>query len=582
MSSSARKLSHQELILLYRIYQQESTLFQLFPEVIRLIRAGEPCLTVLQRKFGFSSKDINRLQQIACPEIEFRNFLLRLQQQALITSEETQPPQTRENKNAIVSIGGVFVILLVCVSLWVMRETESPIDSDTPQTSSETPDTKETISPDLSFEKNLESLLTSGLTEKKAGNKEQAKKLFQDVLTQRPKHLKANFQMGQLLLAEKQYELAYPFFKQVIESDDSAPEDLVAKATASYLLNHLEWAEQFALKAISALPDHQELLTLLGHIQWALGKEKESIAFFEKAYQLGETDPQVLILLAETYWKQERLEQAMKPLQQLLLQHPEDPVALKILAQIEMAQGKSVEGVARLEKVTLQGPQNFSSLSLLVKGLRESGQWDKALSILEPYVTMHLQDSLAMNLYGEVLVEKGDTEKALEAFEKACEIQKENIRAQINRAILLEENKQFDKALSIYDLCLQIDPKSEIVHYNRAWILLQMEKFELAESAIESMEKQFPASSLTRLGLKNFAEHYYAKKDFEQAQVYFSRLIELQEDDEEALLRYGMSALKNKQYEDVRQSFEKLLRLNPEHPKKDLLEQVLNSLEKNK
>ncbi|MEK7483085.1 MAG: tetratricopeptide repeat protein, partial [Planctomycetota bacterium] len=294
MNPLDRKISQKELLLFYQIYQKESTSFQLFPEAIRLIRTGEPCFNVLQRKFGFTPKDIERFQRAPCPPDEFRNFLIRLQQQSLITQDEIQnEPVIPPKKSTVPVLTGV-ITLLVCLSLWVFRENRSTSESDESdeshvitdpdpseiKKSEDSKTTPENTTKPSVLAKNKETLLLTGLQAQEEGKPEEAKKAFQELLTQQPNHLKANFQMGKVFLAEKQYESAYTFFNRVIQSDDNAPEDLQSKAYACYILNHLEWGERFALQALPHLPKNRELLTVLGKIQWALGKEKESFELF--------------------------------------------------------------------------------------------------------------------------------------------------------------------------------------------------------------------------------------------------------------------------------------------------------------
>lgn len=561
MKSQDLKLSRLDLLLLFYHYQRESTSFPLYPEVIRLIRGGENVQAVLQKKLGLTPKSIQQLRQFQGSQEDFPQFLTQLNKMGLLSPEEVQSYLTpvkplKTNPWGILAM--TIVVLISGVYLFQGDSTEEVHDS------SENLPEKDVVSTTDSTTKNK----ASGTDSNSALNAQ---------------HLEEAFKTGKLLLNEKRYEEAYPHLKKVIDLEDPTGKYYVEKATACFLLNKLEWGEHFAAQALKNGEETAALFKIWGQILLAQEKNAEGLAHLEKSLSLEQKDPDILMLLAETYRKSDQHEKALLYLQQFLQLYPEEITALKIQARILIAQGKEEESAPLLEKI-IQNEEKPDPefLSLLTDHYRKKGELESAKKVVEKALQQRPEDADLLNLSGEILEQLGQIEVAMERFKLACKLDPESVRAQLNCAAIFQIQKKEEEALKIYEVCLDKNPNLELARYNRFILWMKQEKNDQALTDLAYLEKQFPRHPLTIQALHLLGAKQYSQKEYEQSQNTFEKILKIQNNDEEALLRHGMCALKLKRYDLVLDDFEYLLQLNPQHPKKALLEQILQSFETSK
>ncbi len=140
-------------------------------------------------------------------------------------------------------------------------------------------------------------------------------------------------------------------------------------------------------------------------------------------------------------------------------------------------------------------------------------------------------------------------------------------------AVVLTQQEKFDQALALLDELEQLEPDSVMVHTNRSIILAKMGKIEEAEAEkVKATVKTFRQKSKEKSLEKQQQElEGQKKKEREQRAQMFYQVLEIDPDDEVALLGLGEFFWDEKQYHRARGYLQQLVEKHPKISKGYLL-----------
>ena len=333
----------------------------------------------------------------------------------------------------------------------------------------------------------IEQALQQGIEAHKAGQIQEADRLYTAILNAQPKHADANHNMGVLAVGVGKVEQALPFFKTALEANP---------ATA-----------QFWLSYIDALIKLDKLIAAQGMLDQAKSKGAKGDGFDKLEQRLKDAgqepleanqiasepqpkQPNILdtlkldqaIKLAKKKSKDGSLEEAKRIYQDILTKFPKNKRAsdeLKGLAGRPVGKASKVQDapkgelqslmtlynkgqlalvVEHAQVLTKQYPAAFAVWNLMGVSAAQIGQLDQAIFAFKRVLAIQPDNASGYNNMGNALKEQGKLEEAVEAYNKALAIKPDNASAYNNMGNALTEQGKLEEAIKAYNKALAIKP----------------------------------------------------------------------------------------------------------------------------
>ena len=361
----------------------------------------------------------------------------------------------------------------------------------------------------------IDQALQQGIEAHKAGQVQEADRLYTAILKAQPKHPDANHNMGVLAVGVGKVQEALPFFKTALE---------VNPATAQFWLSYID-----ALIKLEKLADAKAVL----HQAKSKGAKGDGFNKLEQRLQVAGQEPQKAkqiasepqpqqpnildslkldqaVSLAKKKSKDGSPEEAKRIYQDILVKFPknkrandgikalagrpvskaskiQDPPQDQLQAVINFySQGQLQQALAQAEALLQQFPQSailFNIQGAVLKGLRQLNAsveaYNKAIAIKPDYAEAH-------NNMGNALQDQRKLEEAIEAYNKALAIKPDYADAYNNMGNALKEQGKLEEAIQAFNKAIAIKPDFAEAYNNMGNALKDQGKL---EEAIEAYNK---------------------------------------------------------------------------------------------
>ena len=296
------------------------------------------------------------------------------------------------------------------------------------------------------------------LAKKKAkeGAPENAKRIYQDILTKFPKNKRASDGLKGLTggTADK--------FSQMGD---------LSKYQLETLINlHSEGQFQQALKQATTLlqrfPNSSLLLNICGIIYKGLGKLDESIEAFTKALAIKPDFAEAYNNKGNTLIKQDKLDESIEAFTKALEIKPEFAEAYNNMGNALQKQGKLHKSIEAFTKALAIKPGYAEAFYNMGNALQEQGKLEKAIKAYNEVLAIKPNYADAYNNMGNALKDQGKLEEAIEAHNKALAIKPNNAKAYNNIGNALKDQSKLEEAVEAYNKALTIKPDYDEAYYN--------------------------------------------------------------------------------------------------------------------
>ena len=373
----------------------------------------------------------------------------------------------------------------------------------------------------------IDQALRQAIEAHKAGQLQEADRLYTAILKAQPKHPDANHNMGILAVEVGKVQEALPFFKIALIANPNTAQFWLsyidalikleqwtdAKAVLDQakskgangdefdkLEQRLRNVEQEAPEAseigAKALPQQQNVLDSL-KLDQAISLAKKKI----KEGHPGEAARIYLDILA-MFPRNKRASNGLKGLagksvgKASKVQGPPKDQVQSLLALYEKGQLPLV--VERAESLTKQYPKAFVVWNLMGASAAQLGQLDQAILAFKKVLAIRPDKADAHYNMGLALKELGRVEEALQAYSKALAIKPDYAEAYNNMGNALREQDKLQEAIQAFNKALTIKPDYAEAHNNIGISLREQGKL---QESIQAHDKA--------LGIKpNYAEAY--------------------------------------------------------------------------
>jgi tetratricopeptide (TPR) repeat protein len=240
---------------------------------------------------------------------------------------------------------------------------------------------------------------------------------------------------------------------------------------------------------------------------------------------------------AHSLQKQGRPKEAERLYREVLSAQGDNLIALNLLGALCVNSGRAQEAAGLIRRALRIKPNDSQALANLALAHRELGDVTAAIDCLEKSLSIKRNNPAALNSLANLLRESGDIRGALPLYREAVTQAPEYVEAWCNIAALFREQNDYPSAEEAARRALTLDQDKAEVHFQLAEICRLRSDFTAAVEHYELALKRRTDYSEAMLGLA----HSYRESDRpEQAQAVLQRLLDLRDDNAEALSAMGV------------------------------------------
>lgn len=370
--------------------------------------------------------------------------------------------------------------------------------------------------------------LDDGLNYHRAGDLEQAERIYREILNREPRNSDALHLLGFISQQRRQYDLAVAFISQAVAISPSNAVYHCNLGAAYKLTGQLEQAVYSFRRAVELKPG-------LADAQYNLGV--------------------VLDLLQQPAEAAECYRQAIRARHDHAEAHNNLGNSLQALGQIEEA-AESFRRALRLSPSNAQAHYNLGNI-LQIRGNFPGAteEYERALALAPNYADAHYN-------YGNLLLKQNQLDGAARRFQEALRLRPDYAEAHNNLALVLSTQGNNAQAVEHFTRAVNLRPNWATAHNQLALALAKCQRHAEAEESYHralECEPRF-SSACNNLGLTLQAQHRLA-----EAAAMFQRALEIEPKLAEAHYNLGNIYRWQGDLELSRRAFEQALAARPDY-----------------
>jgi tetratricopeptide (TPR) repeat protein len=355
----------------------------------------------------------------------------------------------------------------------------------------------------------INQVLQRGVDAHKAGQLQEAHRLYAAILKVQPKHPDANHNTGLLTVGFGKTEQALPFFKTALEANPSMAQfwyshivaliKLERLIDAKVLLNQakskgirgpdfdqLEQKLNDANKALSIKPDHAEAYHNMGNLLQEQNKLEDAIEAYNKAIAIKPDYANAYYNMGIALQKQSKMEDAIEAYNKAIAIKPDYVEAYYIMGIVLQEQSKLEEAVEAYSKAIAIKPDYVEAYYNMGNARQEQNKPEKAIEAYNKAIAIKPDYAEAYYNMGNALQEQNKLEEAIEAYNKVIALKPDYANAYKNMGTALRNQGKLKEAVEAYNKTLSIKPDYAEAYNNIGNALIDRGKL---KEAIEAYNK---------------------------------------------------------------------------------------------
>ena len=348
-------------------------------------------------------------------------------------------------------------------------------------------------------ELSIKAALQAAIVAHKAGQLQEAERLYGSILKIQPNHSNANHNVGILAVGLGKVKEALPFFKTALEADPHAPQFWLSYIDAMIKVGRFENAK-----------------ALLGQAE-SYGVKGDDFDKFEQILHLSNaaTNKADVLVSAQS--------SSQETFKQLLILHNE---------------GKSDIVFPQAQLLTEQYPEDMSFWHLLGAAASQIGKLDQAILAWQKVLSLKPDDADTYSNIGTILQQQGKFIEGMKAFSKALSLNPDHYYANNNMGNAFHMQGEFDNAIEAYSKALSLSPNNASIYLNIGNALQDKGK---ASEAIEAYSKALSIKSDYAEAFGNMGAALYKLGNISDAIKAYSKALDLKSDYPQAYVNLGLA-----------------------------------------
>ena len=331
-------------------------------------------------------------------------------------------------------------------------------------------------------ELSINDTLGLGIEAHKAGQVQEADRLYTAILQAQPKHPDANHNMGVLAVGIGKTQEALPFFKTALEASPN---------TAQFWLSYIDTLIKLdRLQDAKAVLDQAKNNGAKGDAFDMLEQRLNTTNTVPKAAVVSEPEvlkkkdpPEDRLQALINFYNQGKFQQTLDETSQLLEEFPKSVLVYNIQGAANAELGSLNAAIRSYEKALGIEPGFAEAYNNMGSVLKNQGKLDEAIEAYNKALSIKPGFAEAYNNMGLALEDQGQSKKAIVAYKKATAKKPDYAQAYFNVGTSLKNIKRFDEAIKAYNKAITIQPNYTEAHCNLGITLQEIGRLEEAEAS---------------------------------------------------------------------------------------------------
>ena len=343
------------------------------------------------------------------------------------------------------------------------------------------------------------------------------------------------------------------------EAQSELGELLVETGKSSEGRDHLETAVRLG-------QNDAQVWFFIGMADRELGDLPDAVTSFERAELLDPGNQAVLSNLVDAYLAAGRPNDALRIANRAMQLHPNDSLSYETLGTVQLTQGKFDEGRASLTKAIALDPKDVRAKLLIARSYltQKNPDPDKALAQYNAILADDPKNIEALSGKADALGQKNDIGGAVDAWQQVAKLEPDSVEPEDNIAQLYLDKKMVDQGRQAFAQAIKDHPKAvepwamQAEYDTRQHNYLQAEKEYEQALALEpgNAELLFEYARMELIVLRHYTK----------AQDAFSRIVNEQPGNPEALFWLGQSYAAQGQWAQARDEYQQSFQLARTYP----------------
>ncbi len=371
----------------------------------------------------------------------------------------------------------------------------------------------------------------------------------------------AYLQLNQLAYALNEYAVAARLDPQRIEP-------IIGRANVQLRLGNMRAALEAADQAARLSPDSSDGWHIKASIKHAQGFLQDALRDYSKAIKNDESHLDARLSRAGILIDLHRDDEAEIDLVHIRESYPFNAKATYLYALVLARNGREKESVEELtaaaEMLDSIKPEflgkHFQSVMLAGLVNYSLKRFDLAIDYLKMYIQQFPDQSGSYKLLATILLDRNESERVIKLLRPIVAIKSNDYRLLLLLGRAYMQNGQHDQANAILEKASKLDIKGEDISTELGLNRLAIGQDVLAIKELEKAIKNDPGNSQAGIPLTQI---YLSKQQIEKAMVVARKMHENAPENLTLLNLLGTIQAKAKSYKQARQSFEKVLAIDP-------------------
>lgn len=336
--------------------------------------------------------------------------------------------------------------------------------------------------------------------------------------------------------------------------------------TAYLLVGQREKAINCYKKAVKIKPDDAISYYNIGSIYQIQNKHAQACDYFERAYNLSNQE-NYLVSLALSELKAGLIEKAAKHYKALALLHPEKDSFQYNLASCYELMRNYEQAIIIMKRLLARNPKSVTMAQKLANLYIEIRQFRQAKDLYDSIILKASPTSEVLYQYAILSTQLYDTGTAEKIFKKVIKMEPDNATAHKDLGVIYLNQRLFDYAEDEFQLALKLAPNDFDIVFEYANYLYAISKYQDADmyyTRALTLQDDVVAKALSAINKIEINE-------LEQAQELIEEALKDQPDHEYIQFLAGRIYYSMKNFEQAKIYFIKSLEQNPDVETKNLL-----------
>ena len=405
----------------------------------------------------------------------------------------------------------------------------------------------------------IDQALQKGIEAHKAGQVQEADRLYTSILKAQPKHPDANHNMGVLAVGVGKVQEALLFLATALEANPRTGQFWLSYIDVLIKLERLADAKAVfdQAKSFGAMGDRFDQLEKRLNVA-----SRVPVEAVVGSQEIEQVEPNILdtlkldqaIKLAKKKSKEGSSEESKCIYQSILVKFPKNKRA------IDGLKGLASATVSKASKV--QDPPQDQVQSVI--NLYNQGQLHKALEHATVLLQQFPSSSVLHNICGAIYKGLGQLDTSVESYNKALAIKPDYAKAYNNMGVTLQEQGKLDEAIEAYNKALTIKPDHTEAYNNMGVTLKEQGKL---EEAIEAYNKALTIKPDHAEAYNNMGVALRAQGKLEEAIEAYDKALSIKLDYAEAYNNMGSALQEKGTREEAIDAYNKAIAIKPDYAK---------------